>query len=205
MMLTIATSKTFVTIFHAESDDGVLYDSDSVWVDGHRVSISVYGQEITAAASFNYLGVWLDSCARAATHLESRHVATLRAGNALVTGTARLPACARTFVIYQWSTLVLPVALYGVELFVWSEPQGKRFRTLQVGLWRRLLNMGGRSPRDAAESSMGCSSCCTIEWRVRRVGLLLRLLNARMDSWHHVALLYYVSSHHGSLSARRSS
>lgn len=143
----------------------------------------------------------MDSCASAGAHLESRSAATLRAGNALIDGTCRLPAYTHSFVQHLWKTLVQPVALYGVELFDWQGQDIKRFESLQVGQWRRLLHMGGRSPHDAVATFMGCARSCTVEWRVRRVGLLLRLLSAPPESWQHVALLYFVSSDHEWLTA----
>ena len=65
------------------------------------------------------------------------------------------------------------------------------FERLQLGLWRRLLKLGGRAPRDVTIELMG-NECCTIEWRVRRVGPLLRLLNSPPDSWQHVALMSFI-------------
>ena len=49
--LSIAVSQTFPMVFHHESDTGVRYEGNSVWVDGSRAIIRVYGQEISATDS----------------------------------------------------------------------------------------------------------------------------------------------------------
>jgi hypothetical protein len=196
MKLYIATAKTHITVFHGDADNGIIYRDGSVWVDGQKTSIYIYGQEISAVPSFKYLGVWLAADAKACTHMDSRHVATQRSGNALAAGLSRLPAYSHSFLQYLWKTLVLPVPLYGIELFVWPDAEIMRFKTLQAALWKRLLKLGGRAPRDAVDSLMGSACCCTIEWRVRRASLLLRLLNAPVDTWQHIALLYFASTKH---------
>ena len=69
--LFIATPKTFVTVFHSSTDHGVTYQDDAVVVDGQRVRIRIYGKEISAAQSFKYLGVVLDSTCNQAAHSAS--------------------------------------------------------------------------------------------------------------------------------------
>ena len=70
--LFIATSKTFVTVFHAASDRHVVYHDGSVSVDNVRVEISIYGEVITAAASFKYSGIVMDSTRSRIAHSASR-------------------------------------------------------------------------------------------------------------------------------------
>jgi hypothetical protein len=191
--LSVSISETYVTVFHDPDDTGVTYAVNAVQVDGQRIVVKFYGSEIKATQFFKYLGVVLDSCGSTAAHLEARFTATERAGNTLVNGLQRLPAHAHSFVQYLWQALVLPVALYGVELFTWTDADQSRFATLQRKFWRRLLKLGGRAPNDVTEVLMGVR-CCTIEWRIRRVALLLRLLNAPPDSWQHVALVFLFSN-----------
>ena len=78
-----------------------------------------------------------------------------------------------------------PVATYGVELFAWSDADCKSICAAQQSGLRRLLNLGGRSPGEIAPHLAGIHSCI-IEWRVRRVALLLRLLNSPPDSLQHL-------------------
>ena len=193
MRLYVSVPKTFVTVFHDTSDDEVKYVGNNVLVDGHRVVVKIYGSEINATASFKYLGVVLDASGSPAAHLDARFAAFERAGNGLINGLRRIPAHTHSFVQYLWQALVLPVALYGVELFAWAEKDQSRFMSLQRGLGRRLLKLGGRAPNDVTDHLLGVRSC-TIEWRTGRVSLLLRLLNAPTDSWQHAALLFYFTN-----------
>ena len=74
-----------------------------------------------------------------------------------------------------------------MELFVWTDSENKEMRkSYQSGL-RRLLSLGGRAPADATTVLSGLE-CCILDWRVRRVALLLRLLNSAPGSLQHVAL-----------------
>jgi len=193
MRLYVSVPKTFVTVFHDTSDEEVKYVGNNVLVDGHRVVVKIYGSEINATASFKYLGVVLDASGNPAAHLCARFDAFERAGNGLINGLRRIPAHTHSFVQYLWQALVLPVALYGVELFAWAEKDQSRFMSLQRGLGRRLLKLGGRAPNDVTDHLLGVRSC-TIEWRTGRVSLLLRLLNAPTDSWQHAALLFYFTN-----------
>ena len=56
MKLFMATSKTYVTVFHSEEGKGVIYLNASVWVDGLKVTVSTCGQEPLAVQSFKYIG-----------------------------------------------------------------------------------------------------------------------------------------------------
>lgn len=51
--------------------------------------------------------------------------------------------------------------------------------------------VGGRSPIDSVRI-LADIPCCTIEWRVQRVSLLLRLLNSPPDSLQHLALATFL-------------
>ena len=105
-----------------------------------------------------------------------------RAGHSLITGLMRIPAAPHRLSQHLFDSLVKPVALYGVELFTLGVADDVQFRTLQISLWRCILKIGGRSPQDVTTELMGVR-CLTIECRVRRVGLLLKLLNSPADSW----------------------
>ena len=41
-----ATPKISITVFHSAWDTGVVYDGDSVYVDGAKVVVKIYNQEI---------------------------------------------------------------------------------------------------------------------------------------------------------------
>ena len=187
MRLYISVGKTYLMVFHNSDDDQVKYQDGTVWVDGRQISIKIYDTTISAAKSFKYLGVMLDSSCGHTAHFESWYAATQRAGISLNAGILRIPAAPHDFVRYLYGALVSPVAQYGAELFVWDVTEETRFKRLLAGLWRRMLKVGGRTPHDVTALLMG-AQCCTIEWRIRRVGLLLRLLNSPPDSWQHVAL-----------------
>ena len=90
--------------------------------------------------------------------------------------------------LYVWRTLVSPVASYGFEVYSWSNVQTKGFLRQQQHSWRSLLQVGGRSPGMATQTLMDCQ-CATIEWRVRRAALFMRLLASPAGSWTQLALL----------------
>ena len=75
--------------------------------------------------------------------------------------------------------MVLPIAVYGTELFAWSDRDLKEIRAEQIRAWRLLLRVGGRSPLVCLSAPLGIH-CCTIEFRVREVAHFLRLLNAQL-------------------------
>eukprot|EP00973_Karenia_brevis_P034810 4804221-Karenia_brevis.AAC.1 len=75
-----------------------------------------------------------------------------------------------------------------MDVFDVPENTIKLFEKQEVQSWRRLLRVGGRSAIDSVRILMGLKSC-TLEWRVRRAGLFLRLLHSPPESWHHTALL----------------
>lgn len=125
--------------------------------------------------------------------MDKRYDATQHASNMLVTGLLRIPCATHSFVQYLWQTLVAPVAVYGVELFTWDQEDIARFRALQIKIWRRLLQLGARAPNDITETLMDVCSP-TLEWRVQRVSLLLRLLHSSPESWQHTALVFFVST-----------
>jgi hypothetical protein len=119
--LFIAVGKTFLTVFHDESDTGVHYEGKSVWVDGSKATVRVYGEEIAAAQSFKYLGVTIDCHGSNKAHLKARLQAFSRAVGLLLAGLARLPSYTHSFVLYLWTTLVAPVLSYGMEQFAWND------------------------------------------------------------------------------------
>ena len=169
-----------------------IYEGESVRVDGELIELQVYGQSISASSSFKYLGVWLDAKGGRSSHVHNRRDATQNAGNMLLTGQFRIPSASHGFLQYLWQSLVFPVATYGMELFAWDSDDAAMFQKVQVSLWRRLLGIGARAPAHTTGYTMDIS-CCTIEWRVRRVGRLMRLLCAPLESWQHVALLFFLT------------
>ena len=92
------------------------------------------------------------------------------------------------FVTYLWASLVTPVMGYGMELFPLSEACVKEFDTRERSWWRRLLQVGGRAPNACVQVLFGACHA-SLEWRVRRVCLLLRLANARASSSLQLALI----------------
>jgi hypothetical protein len=195
MHLFISTGKSFITVFHSEQDDGVTYYDEACWVDGQQIIVSIYDEVIKACASFKYLGVTLDEHGSPKAHLDNRLGAVQRAGNALISGLRRVPSYSHSFLQYLWSSLVVPVGCYGVELFEWRDTDMKSHVKAQTALWRRLLKLSGRSPTMCSVVLMGVG-CNTLEWRVRRVAHLLRLANSPPDSLHHAALVYFISVAH---------
>ena len=61
-----------------------------------------------------------------------------------------------------------------------------------MSLLLHVLHVGGRAPSYCVSNIMALDSC-TLEWRVRRLGLFLRLVNAPVGSWSHLAL---IAHHH---------
>ena len=185
--LYISVPKSYITVFHHAEDNSVIYDGSAVFVDGQRVQVAIYGQELTAAREFKYLGVILESTGAVKCHLDARCAALGRAIGLLTSGLLRLPGGSHEFALYLWQTLVAPVATYGMELFAWSESDCANIRKVQLQGLRKVSFLGGRAPGDITRALAGVQ-CCTLEWRVRRVGLLLRLVNSPPDSLQHLAL-----------------
>lgn len=145
MHLFISTAKTYVVVFHNQSDNGVHYMDDRVFVDGQEVTLSVYGQRIKASNSFEYLGVVLHACGHLHEHIDSPLSALGRAINLLMAGLSRIPSFSHSFVKYLWDSLVEPVGLYGLQLTIGCEPllrdiskcesiAGDRFLKSEIGL-----------------------------------------------------------------------
>eukprot|EP00973_Karenia_brevis_P055851 7767251-Karenia_brevis.AAC.1 len=61
MRLFISVEKTKLMIFHAKNDSTVCYNNGSVYVNGNKVTIAVYGLQVEAVTNFKYLGVTLSS------------------------------------------------------------------------------------------------------------------------------------------------
>ena len=186
--LFISTPKTFVTVFHPATDPGVVYNQDSVFVDHVKVSIKIYGSEIMASSSFKYLGVTLNSTCSPLAHSTTRCLAYDRAAHLLLAGLSRIPAFPHKLVTYLWTSLVNPVGSYGMELFHHSPAFVQTFQAKERKWWRKLLQVGGRSPNEAVQVLMGLPSA-TISWRARRAAVFLKLANAPLGSWRHLAFI----------------
>ena len=135
--LFISTPKTFVTVFHNVSDDGVQYSNEDVYVDGRLVRIPVYSQNIAAAREFKYLGVVLDSTCSGAAHFAARSGAVDRSAHLLLSGLSRVPSYPHRMLSYLWSCLVAPVGSYGMELFAHSAGEAQAFEDKERKWWRR--------------------------------------------------------------------
>ena len=83
---------------------------------------------------------------------------------------------------------VTPVANYGMELFAWSDADCATFDTKSTSAWRDLLRIGKRAPCDITTILMGLQPHSQ-EWKSRRLGLFIRLMNSPSDSWQHSALI----------------
>ena len=186
--LFIATAKTFVTVFHPAEDNGVVYEDGGVTVDGAHVQIKVYGAVIRATPTFKYLGVVMNSTCTHEAHFAARCTAFERAAGLLVAGLARLPSASHSFMKYLWTALVFPVACYGMELQVIPTALTDSFQNRERKWWRRLLKVGGRSPNNAVQILMDLGHS-PLEWRIRRVSLIVRLANAPAGSWQQLALM----------------
>ena len=127
------------------------------------------------------------------SHITARLSAFRTAAGSLQAGLLRMPAFTHSFLMYLWVALVLPVISYGMELFCWSDLEIEEVLKTQTRFWRTLLQVGGRSPNDCVCASIGLQ-CCSLDWRVRRACLLLRLLNSPPDSLQHLSLLVSVHS-----------
>ena len=156
-----------------------------MWVDGAKLLVQIYGDTIAAAASFKYLGVVLDAICSPTAHLSARQSSFERAAGLLLAGLSRIPSFPQKLVTYLWSSLVAPVATYGVEVFSCSVASVESFKGKERKWWRKLLQVGGRAPNTSVHILMGIPSC-TIAWRVRRVSLWLKLANAPAGSWRHL-------------------
>jgi len=191
--LYISVPKSSITVFHACNDSNVDYQNGSVFVDGVKQSVHIYGQELSASSSFKYLGIVVDSTGAFACHAQSRLQAFAKASRSLHAGLLRLPAFSFQFFLYLWSALVFPVLCYGVEVFAWHEDDVNAFARAQVETQKRCLGIGGRAPKSAVHCITGLD-CCTLEWRVRRLGFFFRLVSSPPDSWQHLALWYHRSA-----------
>eukprot|EP00973_Karenia_brevis_P058372 8129127-Karenia_brevis.AAC.1 len=75
-----------------------------------------------------------------------------------------------------------------MELFIFSPSVIQEGNRLTIQAWRRILQLGGRSPVDVVYCLTGLCPW-EVESRIRRVGLLLKLMNSPVHSWQHVALV----------------
>ena len=106
----------------------------------------------------------------------------------LSAGLSRIPSYPHSFLLYLWTSLVEPAMCYGMDLFCFSETYLQSFRTRECKWWRRLLQVGGRSPNNAVQVLFG-NAGCDIFWRTSRASLVLKLLNSPAGSWQHLAAI----------------
>ena len=100
MCLFRAVPKTYLTVFHADSDGGVVYLGAKVFVDCQGVAVWIYGEKVSATQTFKYLGVVLESSGSNSAHLSPRAVAFQRASGMLRAGLGRLPGFSHSFMAY---------------------------------------------------------------------------------------------------------
>lgn len=109
MHLYISVNKTFLMIFHAASDPGIIYSGDRVCVDGVEAVIQIYGERVKATSSFKYLGVTLQAGGGPGAHITQRLEAFKKAAGMLMAGLAKIPAFPHNLLLFLWKTLVQPV------------------------------------------------------------------------------------------------
>eukprot|EP00973_Karenia_brevis_P064449 8953962-Karenia_brevis.AAC.1 len=70
--------------------------------------------------------------------------------------------------------LVAPIFWYGTELFTYEDHEAAEVDAVCSSSWKRLLHIGSRAPSIA---SWVCTDVqpCSLEWRVRRLGLFFDL------------------------------
>ena len=98
--LFISTEKTSVTVFHDESDKGVRYNAQSVFVDGKEVKIQIYNRAIAAASVFKYLGFHVNEFGTPVTHMSQRLEAFSRAAYMLQHGLKKIPSYIHSLIVY---------------------------------------------------------------------------------------------------------
>ena len=187
--LFITVPKTFVTVFHVGNDENLAYTDDGkVIVDGHSVVVAIYGQQVLATPSSKYLGVHLDEHGSQRSHFSARSQTFCRAIDSFFAGLAKILAYSHSFLLYLWRSLVEPVAVYGCGAFAWSDADARPFIQEQSRAWRRMLRVGGRAPTEALQPLFSLD-CISLQWRVRRVALFLRLVCSPEGSLEQIALL----------------
>ena len=134
------------------------------------------------------MGVVLDSTGSSAAHFAARMSAFERSAHLLMAGVARIPSFTQGCLTYLWASLVVPVVGYGMDIYVPLSQNVHSFQSIERKWWRRLLHVGGRAPNETVKVLMGRVSC-TVEWKVRRASLFLRLANAPAGSWMQLALI----------------
>ena len=157
-------------------------------MDGRPVQILVYGHAIAAAREFKYLGVVMDSTCSSSAHFAARCKAVERSAHLLSAGLSKIPSYPHRLLTYLWSSLVAPVGSYGMDVFSQSVVDIQAYETKERKWWRRLLQVGARSPNAAVSVLMGLPSSA-IGWRVQRAALFLKLANSLVGSWRHTAFI----------------
>ena len=134
----------------------------------------------------------MGSICSSTTHFAARQRAFDRSAYLLMSGLSHIPAFPHKLVTYLWSSLAVPVAGYGMDVFAYPQSVCFAFQSKERKWWRCFLQVGGRSPNAAVSVVMGLSSS-TITWRVQRAALFLKLANAPVGSWKHLA---FIAHHH---------
>ena len=127
-----------------------------MWVDGAKLLVQIYGDTIAAVASFKYLGVVLDTVCSPMAHLAARQSSFDRAAGLLCAGLSRIPSFPQKLVTYLWTSLVAPMAAYGVEVFPCPVATIESFKVKERKWWRKLLQVGGRAPNTSVHILMAC-------------------------------------------------
>ena len=94
-----------------------------------------------------------------AFHASARCLAFDRAAHLLLAGLARIPSFPHKMLAYLWCSLVTPVSNYGMELFSFPSAFHAAFAVKERKWWRRLLQVGSRSPNTTVQILIGLSSC----------------------------------------------
>ena len=84
--LYISVPKSYITVFHSDSDDAVVYNHGEVWVDGVKVQLKIYDRILEAVDSFKYLGVVVHANGHPHAHAEARAAAFRNASWSLFVG-----------------------------------------------------------------------------------------------------------------------
>ena len=105
-------------------------------------------------------------------------------------GLSRIPAFVHRLVTYLWASIVAPVASYGMDLFAHPDATTGAFQAKERKWWRRLLQVGGRSPNATVTIAFGLPSN-VITWRVRRAALFMKLASAPVGFWRHLAFMVH--------------
>lgn len=138
-------------MFHSVTDTGVQYSGEEVIVDGSVAEIKIDSNKIVATPVFMYLPVRLDSANCISTHFTNKLAALNRAAHLLATCLSRVPAYPHCFFLYLWTSLVVPICGYGMEVHSFPDALVVAARANERKWWRRLLQVGGRAPNASVQ------------------------------------------------------